>query len=84
MTTWVARLLAKVVPVRIANSVVHLWTSTVAQGFNYARQIGADVVSMSMGGLPSEPGRMPSTLLTRPESSWFVRLAIISPVGRQT
>ena len=45
--------LAKVVPVRIANSVVHLWTSTVAQGFDYARQIEADVVSMSMGGLPS-------------------------------
>ena len=45
--------LAQVVPVRIANSVVHLWTSTVAQGFNYARQINADVVSMSMGGLPS-------------------------------
>ena len=45
--------LAQVVPVRIANSVVHLWTSTVAQGFDYARQINADVVSMSMGGLPS-------------------------------
>ncbi len=45
--------LARVVPVRIANSVVHLWTSTVAQGFDYARQIKADVVSMSMGGLPS-------------------------------
>lgn len=44
---------AKVVPVRIANSVVHFWTSTVAQGIDYARQIGADVVSMSMGGLPS-------------------------------
>lgn len=45
--------LAQVVPVRIANSVVHLWTSTVAQGIDYARQIKADVVSMSMGGLPS-------------------------------
>lgn len=45
--------LAKVVPVRIADSVVHFWTSTVAEGINYARQIGADVVSMSMGGLPS-------------------------------
>src|SRR5262249_25514900 len=45
--------LAQVVPVRIANSVAHLWTSTVAQGFDYARQINADVVTMSMGGLPS-------------------------------
>jgi hypothetical protein len=45
--------LATVVPVRIANSVVRLFTSSVAQGFDYARSIGADVVSMSMGGLPS-------------------------------
>ena len=46
--------LAKVVPVRIANSVVHFWTSTVAQGIDYAREIGADVLSMSMGGIPSQ------------------------------
>jgi subtilisin family serine protease len=32
---------------------VHFWTSTVAQGIDYAREIKADVVSMSMGGLPS-------------------------------
>lgn len=44
---------ARVVPVRIANSVVHFWTSTVAQGIDYARSLGADVVSMSMGGLPA-------------------------------
>ena len=43
----------RVVPVRIANSVVEFWTSAVAQGINFAREIGADVVSMSMGGLPS-------------------------------
>lgn len=46
--------MAQVVPVRIANSVVEFWTSTVAQGINYARAIGADVLSMSMGGLPSD------------------------------
>ena len=45
---------AQVVPVRVANSVVHFWTSTVAQGIDYARQIGADVLSMSMGGLPAQ------------------------------
>ena len=45
---------ATVVPVRIANSVVNFWTSTVAEGINYAREIGADVLSMSMGGLPSQ------------------------------
>ena len=46
--------LARVVPVRIADSVVHFWTSTVAQGIDYAREIGADVLSMSMGGIPSQ------------------------------
>nr|WP_294502945.1 S8 family serine peptidase [uncultured Rhodopila sp.] len=46
--------LANIVPVRIANSVVHFWTSTVAEGIDYAREIGADVLSMSMGGLPSQ------------------------------
>jgi subtilisin family serine protease len=44
--------LETIVPVRIADSVVHFWTSTVASGIAYAVQIGADVVSMSMGGLP--------------------------------
>lgn len=45
--------LAQVVPIRVATSVVHFWTSTVAEGFAYAHAIGADVLSMSMGGLPS-------------------------------
>jgi hypothetical protein len=44
----------RIVPVRIANSVVHFGTSTVAQGIDYAVSIGADVISMSMGGLPSQ------------------------------
>jgi hypothetical protein len=44
---------AKIVPVRVADSVVHFWTSAVARAFEYARTIGADVISMSMGGLPS-------------------------------
>ena len=43
----------QVIPVRIADSVVHFWTSTVARGIAYAVQIRADVVSMSMGGLPA-------------------------------
>jgi hypothetical protein len=43
-----------IVPVRIANSVVHFGTAAVAQGIDYAVSIGADVVSMSMGGLPSQ------------------------------
>jgi hypothetical protein len=44
----------KIVPVRIADRVFHFGTSTVAQGIEYAVSIKADVVSMSMGGLPSQ------------------------------
>ena len=44
----------RIVPVRIANSVVHFGTAAVAQGIDYAVTIGADVISMSMGGLPSQ------------------------------
>jgi hypothetical protein len=44
----------RIVPVRIADRVFHFATSTVAQGIEYAISIGADVVSMSMGGLPSQ------------------------------
>jgi len=43
----------QVIPVRIADSVVKFRTSAVARGIDFARTIGADVVSMSMGGLPS-------------------------------
>jgi len=44
---------ADIVPLRIANSVVLFFTSTVAQALNYAVQQQCDVISMSMGGLPS-------------------------------
>ena len=45
---------ATVVPVRIADWVVRFTTSTMVQGFDYARSIGAHVLSMSMGGLSSQ------------------------------
>ena len=45
--------LAQIMPVRIANWVVRLTTGTMVQGFSYAREKGAHVLSMSMGGLPS-------------------------------
>src|SRR5262245_18611306 len=44
---------AEAVPVRIANSVVHFMTSSMAAGINHAVDIGAWVVSMSMGGVPA-------------------------------
>jgi subtilisin family serine protease len=45
---------ARIIPMRIANSVVHFSTSTVAAALNAARKEKVDVVSMSMGGYPSD------------------------------
>lgn len=44
---------AQVVPLRVADSVVHFRTSGVAAAIDRARELGADVLSMSMGGVPS-------------------------------
>jgi hypothetical protein len=44
---------AEVVPVRIANSVIHFATSGMAAGINYAVDVGAAVVTLSMGGVPA-------------------------------
>ncbi|RRI03901.1 peptidase S8 [Mesorhizobium tamadayense] len=44
----------KILPVRIADWVVRLTTGTMVQGIDYARQKGAQVLSMSMGGLASQ------------------------------
>lgn len=46
--------LAKILPVRIADWVVRLTTGTMVQGIDYARRKGAQVLSMSMGGLTSQ------------------------------
>jgi hypothetical protein len=48
---------AEIVPLRIANSVVLFWTSAFAQALGYALQSGCDVVTLSMGGLPSSAWR---------------------------
>lgn len=45
---------AKIIPVRIADWVVRLTTGTMVQGIDYARSNGAQVLSMSMGGLTSQ------------------------------
>ena len=51
---------SEVVPVRIGASVIHLFTSTMAQGIDYALAPAmspanrCDVISLSHGGLPSE------------------------------
>ncbi|TRW16832.1 S8 family serine peptidase [Glacieibacterium frigidum] len=44
---------ARVMAVRIADSVVRFTTSTMVQGIDHARSSGAHVLSMSMGGLAS-------------------------------
>jgi subtilisin family serine protease len=44
---------ADILPLRIANSVVLFFTSALAQAIDYALQRNCDVVSISMGGLPS-------------------------------
>ena len=48
---------AEVVPLRIADRVVLFRTSAFARALRYAVDCGCDVVSMSMGGLPSEAWR---------------------------
>jgi subtilisin family serine protease len=48
---------ADVVPLRIADSVVLLRTSAFARALDYAVSIQCDVLSMSMGGLPSDAWR---------------------------
>jgi hypothetical protein len=44
---------ADIVPLRIANSVVMFWTSAFSAAIQYAVANGCDVVSISMGGVPS-------------------------------
>jgi len=44
---------AEVVPIRIADSVVHFRTSSMAAGIDYAVEKECDVVSISMGGVPT-------------------------------
>ncbi len=44
---------AEIVPLRVASSVVHFYTSAVARAFDYVTNLGCDVVSMSMGGVAS-------------------------------
>ena len=45
---------ANVIPVRVANSVVLFTNSSIAKGLAYAIANNVDVLSMSMGGLPSQ------------------------------
>lgn len=44
---------AEVVPIRIADSVVHFRGSSMAAGIDYAADIGCEVLSVSMGGVPT-------------------------------
>jgi len=44
---------AEVVPIRIADSVVHFFSSSMAEGIEYAVTSGCRAISISMGGVPS-------------------------------
>ena len=44
---------AEVVPIRIANSVLHFYSSSMAKGLDHAVRVGCDVISISMGGVPT-------------------------------
>src|SRR5215213_7829457 len=44
---------AEVVPIRIADSVIHFSSSTMAEGIEYAITSGCRAISISMGGLPA-------------------------------
>ncbi len=45
---------ATVIPIRVANSVVLFTNSAIAKGIQYAMANNVDVISMSMGGVPSQ------------------------------
>jgi len=45
---------ARVIPVRVANSVVLFANSAIARGIRYAIDNNVDILSMSMGGIPSQ------------------------------
>jgi hypothetical protein len=45
---------AEVVPVRISESVIHLYTASMALGLDYALATGCDVITLSHGGLPTQ------------------------------
>ncbi len=44
----------EVVPVRVAESVVHFEGDAIARGIEYATEIGCRVISISMGGVPNQ------------------------------
>lgn len=64
---------ATVVPVRIADGVVQFTTGTMVQGFAYATQIGAHVLTMSMGGLSSDALVDAVNAALTPACSWSQR-----------
>ena len=48
---------ADILPIRVANTVVLFWTSALAAGLRWAIQQKCDVITLSMGGLPSRAWR---------------------------
>jgi hypothetical protein len=70
---------ADIVPLRIANSVAHFFTSAVAAALSFAVQIKCDVASMSMGGLPSVSG---TTRLTLRMKTVFASSPLPAPITK--
>ena len=68
---------AEVVPIRIASSVIHFYTSAMAVGLDYAVDVGCHVVSISMGGVPS-------LAWARPWNGTTTGMTIVAAAGNNT
>ncbi|MEO5579979.1 MAG: S8/S53 family peptidase, partial [Gemmatimonadaceae bacterium] len=69
---------ADILPIRVADSVVLLSTSAFAQALHYAVVHGCDVVTMSMGGLPSDAWR--ETI----DEAYLAGLCVVAAAGNNS
>jgi hypothetical protein len=74
---------ADIVPLRVADSVVLLRTSALARALVYAIEQQCDVITMSMGGLPTQAWPRRWTGCTKPASSTAPPAATVRARCRQ-